>query len=136
MTVRAVECTGRLLNVAARRARGLLDAALADAGVSFAGFLTLAELERSGPVMQRELADAVGVEAPTLTRQLDRLAAEGLVARDAGDSRRANRVRLTEQGADLLARVDALVLAADHELQTRLNREERDQLRVLLRKLA
>ena len=54
--------------------------------------------ERDGRRMS-ELAEALRVDASTATRAVDRLAADGLVAREmASDDRRAVVVRLTDEG--------------------------------------
>jgi DNA-binding MarR family transcriptional regulator len=54
---------------------------LAAAGSTFASYLTLGMLAAYGPVIQRRLAAMLGIEAATLTRQLERLERDGLVAR-------------------------------------------------------
>jgi MarR family transcriptional regulator for hemolysin len=57
---------------------------------------------------QRELAEEMGVEGPSLVRLLDSLEAAKLVERrEAPDDRRAKTLHLTEEGRDLLARVNA-----------------------------
>jgi MarR family transcriptional regulator, transcriptional regulator for hemolysin len=77
-------------------------AALAEAGGSLSTWLVLASLRDGDPSTQVDLARAVGVEGPTLTRHLDTLEAAGLVERhrDTGD-RRAVRVQLTDAGVQL-----------------------------------
>ena len=74
-------------------------------------------LAAHGPMIQRRLAAMLGIEAATLTRQLERLERDGLVAREraAGDHR-AVLVRLTDQGRSLLQRLDGVMAAADAEL--------------------
>jgi MarR family transcriptional regulator for hemolysin len=66
---------------------------------------------------QVEIAKRIGIEGPTLTRMLDMLEADKLVERlpDPSD-RRANRIRLTKKGEEVLAEINAV---AD-ELRTQL----------------
>jgi MarR family transcriptional regulator, transcriptional regulator for hemolysin len=127
------DCLGRRLTVAARHARQLFDHRLAAAGSTFATYVTLGMLARHGPVIQRQLATMLGVEPATLTRQLDRLERDGLVARQpvTGD-RRAALVRLTRPGRILLQRLDHAMAQADAELCARLTAEQAGQLRGLL----
>lgn len=62
-------------------------------------------------VRQVMLADALGIEGPTLVRSLDNLAANGLIVRreDASD-RRAKTLHLTPEGRALRAQVETLLL--------------------------
>ena len=77
-------------------------AALTEVGGSLPTWLVLTSLREGDPRTQLDLARAVGVEGPTLTRHLDTLEAAGLVERhrDTGD-RRAVRVELTDAGVQL-----------------------------------
>ncbi|MHA6723297.1 MarR family transcriptional regulator [Sphingomonas sp. RS2018] len=63
-----------------------------------------------GTVTQRALADVVGIEGPTLVRQLHALEAAGLVERVAveGD-RRAKGLRLTDAAVTMLKSVNRVV---------------------------
>jgi DNA-binding MarR family transcriptional regulator len=90
-------------------------------------------LAAHGPVIQRRLATLLGVELATLTRQLDRLERDALVARQPvpGDQRAAL-VRLTEEGHALLGRLDDAMTEADAQLCAGLTTEQAGQLRALL----
>jgi DNA-binding MarR family transcriptional regulator len=78
----------------ARRLRQLQLAGLTASKVS-----ALASVDRLGPVRLGDLAAAEGVSSPTLTKLVDSLEAEGLVARSAdATDRRATRVALTPAG--------------------------------------
>ena len=87
------------LNDLARGWRFRLDERLRPLGVSCAMWSVIRRLA-NGPAAQtqRELAESVGIEGPTLVRLLDRLEENGLARRvsDPGD-RRVNRVELSEQ---------------------------------------
>ncbi|MFF2041351.1 MarR family winged helix-turn-helix transcriptional regulator [Kitasatospora sp. NPDC058170] len=82
-----------------------------------AAYLLLDRLERHGPANIKALADALGVDSSTVTRQVAPLVAAGLVGRvqDPAD-RRAVRLALTPLGARRLAEV----LAGRAELARRL----------------
>ncbi|HEX4216609.1 MAG TPA: MarR family transcriptional regulator [Candidatus Dormibacteraeota bacterium] len=128
-TLLAVDCVGRKLNWAARSARQVLDRHLAARGTTFSGYITLSALRWKGPLIQRRLARVLGVEGPTLTRQLDRLEAEGLIARTpAGDDRRAVRVELTEAGAVRLEELREPLADAAREVSTGLTVDDLRQL--------
>ncbi|OYD80773.1 MarR family winged helix-turn-helix transcriptional regulator [Azospirillum brasilense] len=82
---------------------------LAESGFSSSVISPLMLLNELGDGMrQRELAEEMGVEGPSLVRLLDSLEAAKLVERrEAPDDRRAKTLHLTVEGRDLLARVNA-----------------------------
>src|SRR3546814_19594268 len=72
------ELFGLRLGLVARLWRAEIDRRLAAFGLTESRWLTLLHLSRlSEPVTQRELAESVGVQGPTLVRTLDWLEAEG-----------------------------------------------------------
>ncbi|MFZ5719121.1 MAG: MarR family transcriptional regulator [Pseudomonadota bacterium] len=84
-----------------RRWRARLDERLRQTGLTQSRWQLLLVLSKAGGgLLQRELAERVGIEASTLVRQLDGLQRDGLIIREpvAGD-RRAKLVRL-EPGAE------------------------------------
>lgn len=88
----------------ARKWRAMVDTRLRPSGLTLARatiLYWLAELPET--VTQRELADIVGIEGPTLVRQLHALEAQGLIERVpmAGD-RRAKGIRATAAAQPLL----------------------------------
>jgi DNA-binding MarR family transcriptional regulator len=131
-----LDCTGRALTIAARHARGMLDDALADAGVTFSGYVALAELGKDEGISQRELARRLGVEAPTLSKQIDRLVQDGFADRDTQSDRRTHALSLTDQGRRRLADLDRIVMDSDAQLTAPLTAAEKRQLRHLLGKLS
>jgi len=88
------------------------------AGLNSLEWRVLATLSDTPPLTVGELAHEVLAKQPTLTKSLDRLAAQGWVAResDPDDARRA-RVRLTVEGRDKVA---PLLAAADEHQRQRL----------------
>jgi len=87
------------LNDVARAWRSRLDERLRPLGLSSAMWAVIRRLATGQAALtQRELADAVGIEGPTLVRLLDRLEQHG-IARRVSDprDRRIKRVELAEQ---------------------------------------
>ena len=104
------QALGRQLGVAAKAVRGYLEQRLAAAGSSFAVWTALFALTAKGPLIQRELAELLNVEGPTLTRHLARMESEGLIERHrTSTDRRAAVVRLTEAGEAMYARLRGIV---------------------------
>ena len=97
---------GRELNLAAQAMRSMLDAGLEQANTNFATWRVLQALSAADHVIQRELAQTLEVEGPTLVRRLDQLEAAHLVTRTPSPSdRRATVISLTAQGEALFQRV-------------------------------
>lgn len=97
-----------------RRWRKLLDERLKDLGVTQARWTTMVYLQRGGEgLTQRELANLMAIENPTLVRLLDSLENQGLIERrPCSKDRRARRLHLTPSGEafmeDLNSRADKL----------------------------
>ena len=96
---------GRRLYLGQRAVAEVLDRRLQEKGASLWNWVLLREATRASGASQRELADLMHIEPPTLVRHLDRLEADGYVERrpDPDDRRRlfvfvtpAGRRRLTE----------------------------------------
>jgi len=112
------------------------DAALADGGGSLASWLVLASLKSGLHATQREIAEDVGVEGPTLTHHLNRMEAAGLVTRVRDPrNRRAHRVELTPEGVLAFQNLLARVQAFDLRLRAGFSEEEQTALRRLLARL-
>jgi MarR family transcriptional regulator for hemolysin len=104
--------------------------ALAEAGGSLPVWLILTTLRGESRRSQHELARAIGIEGPTLTRHLDQLQAAGLVRRiPREDDRRALRVEPTEAGIELHGRLLEVVIAFNRRLTAGIAQEELDGLR-------
>lgn len=127
---------GRLVNVAARTMRALLDARLAEEGMSFATWVSLMMLASQGPLGQGDLAEHMQVEGPTLVRRLDQLEAAGLVERvaDAADRRRVS-VTLTPRGKTAFARVRSSVQTTEDSMLDGIDQADLETTRRVLREL-
>jgi MarR family transcriptional regulator for hemolysin len=93
----------------ARMLRTYADQRGREIGISRAQWVVLIRLDRTQGLKQSELAEILDVQPITLTRLLDRLAANGLIERkpDPND-RRANRLFLTPAAKPLLERLAVL----------------------------
>lgn len=98
--------------------RAELDRRLVGMGLSQARWLVLLHLARfSEPPTQRELAQSVGVEGPTLARLLDSLEGQGLVSRQAVlEDRRAKKIALSAPALPIIEQIEAIANALRVEL--------------------
>ena len=83
-----------------------------------------------------DLAATLGVQPPTVTKMISRLAAQGYVERRAapGDARQAQ-VFLTEQGRDAIAAIDKLWKRIEKTALADIDDKDRKRLRKLLRQV-
>jgi MarR family transcriptional regulator, transcriptional regulator for hemolysin len=93
-------------------------------------------LDSAGPMIQRALADSLGIEGPTLTRHLDRLEELGLIGRNRdGTDRRYALVELTQAGQALCHELEAIARAANAQLLSGFSADETAQLKAMLQRL-
>ncbi|RJG13863.1 MarR family transcriptional regulator [Pseudomonas cavernicola] len=106
--------------------RAELDRRLAGLGLSQARWLVLLHLARFSELpTQRELAQSVGVEGPTLARLLDSLEAQGLVRRQAVvEDRRAKKIALSPSARPLIEQIEAISTQLRLELFDGIDEEE------------
>ena len=111
--------------------------ALGESGGSVPVWLILSSLKGERWRTQQDLARAVGIEGPTLTRHVDAMERDDLVTRhrDTGD-RRAVRVELTEAGEAMHAELLRAVIAFNRRLRRGLAEDDIARLRELLDRLA
>ncbi len=109
---------GRLLYLTHRTVHEELDRRLSQHGASLWNWVLLKEAAHAEGASQRELAQHMGIEPPTLVRQLDKLAEDGLVERRPDpDDRRVVRVVVTPAGLERLQELHAVVHELDAELR-------------------
>jgi MarR family transcriptional regulator for hemolysin len=109
---------GLQLARAAKSVRRAFDDALAEAGGSIPVWLVLISVKGQQLHNQRELADAVGIRAATLTHHLNAMDAQGLVTRKRDPAnRRVHLVELTEQGEAAFAALRGAAMAFDERLR-------------------
>jgi MarR family transcriptional regulator for hemolysin len=109
---------------------------LAEAGGSVPVWLIISSLKSNERRTQLDLAHAVGIEGPTLTRHLDGLEENGIVRRVRdGSDRRAVRVELTAEGERLFQTLRQAVIAFNRDLTAGLTEAELERVRKTLARL-
>src|SRR4051812_20219113 len=121
--------TGRVISKA-------FNEALTAAGGSLAQWLVVMTLKQREHSMQRDLADAIGIEGATLTHHLNRMEDDGLVRRESVAGNRRNQlVVLTPAGEALFATLLEAVIAFDRRLRVGITAKELDAVRPVLERL-
>jgi MarR family transcriptional regulator, transcriptional regulator for hemolysin len=127
---------GLLLATTSKAVGRAFNDALGANGGSIPIWLILNALKSEPRRTQLDLARAVGIEGPTLTRHLDGLEQAGLVRRQRGTlDRRAVQVELTRAGHALHGRLLKAVISFNQQLRTGLADDDVETLRVLLGRL-
>jgi MarR family transcriptional regulator, transcriptional regulator for hemolysin len=130
------DLVGRWLAAAHKAVRAEVDARLVEAGGSLSTWIVLRAARSDAPLSQRELADAVGIEGPTLVRHLDRLVQDGLVERRREpEDRRIARIHVTPAGEALLERLTDVAEANEADIAELLPPDDFAALRRSLRTL-
>lgn len=127
----------RLAAEIVRCLRTTIDRRLKPLGLSDARWHAMHQLSH-GPadMSQAELASRLGIEAPTLARLLDRLAADGWIERRASSSdRRIKTVHLLPKGTAVIGQIDHTISAAVEELLIGLSANELKQCILTLQKI-
>jgi MarR family transcriptional regulator for hemolysin len=108
-----------------RRWRVRLDERLRGLGLTGARWLALLQVSRHAAMTQRELAELLGIEGPTLVRILDGLEAQSLVERCPVDGdRRAKALRATEKAKPLLSEITRIADGLRRELLADIDDDE------------
>jgi MarR family transcriptional regulator, transcriptional regulator for hemolysin len=127
---------GLLLATTSKAVGRAFNDALGANGGSIPIWLILNALKSEPRRTQLDLARAVGIEGPTLTRHLDGLEQAGLVRRQRGTlDRRAVQVELTRAGHALHGRLLKAVISFNQQLRTGLADDDVETLRALLGRL-
>lgn len=99
-----LNCTFFRLRKATRRITALYDDALGEAGLTATQFSVLAMIATTGPLPMSGMAEALGMDASTLTRTIRPLVERGDVSVSAGEDKRVKQVALTDKGQETVAR--------------------------------
>jgi MarR family transcriptional regulator for hemolysin len=127
--VRTVVMTGKAL-------REHFEQALVEAGASLVTWVVLNGVDQGRWDSQRGLAKNLRIEGATLTRHLDRMEREGLIARTRDlEDRRQIHVELTPQGQALHRRLRATADAVSTRACTGFTQDDQATLRRLLGRL-
>jgi MarR family transcriptional regulator, transcriptional regulator for hemolysin len=120
----------------AKLASRAFDDALAAAGGSLPAWLVLISIKSRQAASQRELAEAAGIQAATLTHHLNAMESAGLVTRQRDPQNRRNHVvQLTAAGDALFLRLREAATAFDQQLRSGLSERDIGQLEALLTRL-
>ncbi len=127
---------GFVLSQVSKAVARAFDDAMTQAGGSLPTWLVLLSLMPGGHRPQSDLAQAVGVQGPTLTHHLNGLEEQGLITRtrDKAD-RRAHQVALTPEGRARFLQLRQTAERFDARLRGDLTAVEVDLLRGLLQRL-
>jgi DNA-binding MarR family transcriptional regulator len=127
---------GRRLYLGHRAVHDALDERMAEHGASLWQWILLQKASDFEGSSQRELADLMHIEPPTLVRHLDQLAHEGFVERRRDDrDRRVARVYVTASGRRRLQGLSRTQAAFDRELRALLTDQEIDVLGTTLMRI-
>ena len=93
-------CTNFKLRQLARRVSQMYDAEVAKAGLKTTQYSLLSHVLRLGPIRPGDLAQAMTLDASTLTRNLKPMIDAGWLELSAGDDGRSRSVSITPAGRD------------------------------------
>jgi MarR family transcriptional regulator for hemolysin len=127
---------GRFLGAAAKDVSRAFEEALTAAGGSLPMWLVLMTIKSRKVANQRELAEEVGIQGPTLTHHLNAMEERGLLTRHRDPAnRRVHMVELTDTGEKLFAELAMAAAAFDRHLRKGITDSEVELLRGLLERL-
>ncbi|WP_233261253.1 MarR family winged helix-turn-helix transcriptional regulator [Vitiosangium sp. GDMCC 1.1324] len=101
----------------------------------FTQLLALKAIALQGVRTQAELAERLTMDAPAVSRLVDRLVEDGLVRRCAGENRRCVRLEVTEASRPDLEVLAEVAQWVDAEAGRHLSASEMEELKRLLEKL-
>jgi MarR family transcriptional regulator, transcriptional regulator for hemolysin len=113
------------LSKASRKLRTLFDARVKELGLTHARARTLMLLDRLEVLNQKELAEELDIETPTMVRLLDGLEGQGFIERRAvaGD-RRAKQIHITATGGALAKKVNELAQKLRADILAGINEQD------------
>lgn len=119
-----------------RKLRSFFDAAVREEGLTLARARALFAIARRGPLTQKELAEELEIETPTLVRVLDGMEKQTLIIRteDAAD-RRAKRIAMTSLGEAAFEKMRVTASDLRAEITQTVTEEEIDVALSVVRRL-
>ena len=132
MPARTDECAYAKLRRLTRCVAQQFDAQLAPAGVKATQLVLLSAVVRLQPVRPGELAQAMGLDPSTLTRNLRPLLAAGWVELGAGADARSRTIRITAAGRAKQEQAERHLRIAQRALDERLGACRLAQLKLLM----
>ncbi len=92
-----------------RKLRSLFDARVKERGLTLSRARALFALSRRNGLNQRELADELDIETPTIVRLLDGMEKQGFIERRVEHTdRRAKKIHMTDLGRSIATEIDKL----------------------------
>src|SRR5262245_58110 len=108
---------GYTLGRVSRQWRYLVDARLKTFGLTEATWRPLRHVARfEAPPRQKDLAESLGIEGPSLVRLLDALERDGFIVRRGTTDRRTKAIHLTPRGEKLGRKIDTVVAGVREEV--------------------
>ena len=127
---------GIRLTVLARRMRNDFDRHVGDLSLTRSQWSLIAAVARRPGATQRQISELLEISEASAGRLVDRLVADGFLARtDRADDRRARAINLTEAANPLLERMSAFARAREEHFFRGITGDELAQLRSLLDRL-
>jgi MarR family transcriptional regulator for hemolysin len=124
------------LHLAAHGWRTALDRRLRPLGYSRSLWMVLLHVSKQEAISQGELADRLGIEAPTLVRLIDRMESEGLLNRRPSETdRRVKHLHLSPAGRKEVERIRAVAVEVRREALAGLEKEELNTALNILKKI-
>lgn len=119
-----------------RKLRAFFDAAVREEGLTLARARALFAIARRGPLTQKELAEELEIETPTLVRVLDGMEKQSLIIRteDAAD-RRAKRIAMTQAGEAAFETMHVMATALRSEITAEISGDDIDLALSVIRRL-
>jgi MarR family transcriptional regulator, transcriptional regulator for hemolysin len=113
-----------------------LDRRLRPLGYSRSRWMVLLHISRQDAITHRELAERLGIEAPTLVRLIDRMEKEGLLMRRASETdRRVKHLHLTVSGHKEVERIWASATNLRREILSEISKKDIDTTLEVLQKI-
>jgi MarR family transcriptional regulator for hemolysin len=108
-----------------RKLRASFDALVRERGMTLARARVFFALSKRDGINQRELADELELETPTLVRILDAMEAQNFIERRAAQSdRRAKLIHTTDAGKLIAAEIDALAASVRSDILKEISVED------------
>lgn len=125
-----------LIAQTARQWRKVIDRKLQPYGLTEATWVPLLHLARAEkPMLQKDLAEAIALDASSVVRLLDNLQGLGFIERREGSDRRAKEIHLTSSGLQRVQQVEGMALAVRDQVLSTVDDREIEQMNRLLRQV-
>ena len=129
------ECIGFRVRMLNRVITSIYDDALAKAGVKTPQFNVLVAVSNRPEIRPSELAKVLAMDESTLSRNVDRMCAKGLLRLNPDEDRRSHRLTVTAKGLAVIEQAYPAWQKAQEEASRRLGAEGVAALRAAVRNL-